>query len=60
MAAAPAVSIDEIWRETACVLDTQPAQGGLLPLPSSTLDTADRMEIADADLSGRSGQLSTE
>ncbi len=57
MAAAPAVSIDEIWKETAHVLDTQPTQGGLLPLPSSTVDG---MEIADADLSGRSEQLSPE
>ena len=35
VAAGPAVSIEEIWKETATILDTEPAKGGLLPLPDA-------------------------
>ncbi len=35
VAAGPAVSIEEIWKETAMILDTEPAKGGLLPLPDA-------------------------
>ena len=57
VAAAPAVSIEEIWRETAEILDTQPAPGGLLALPAPSRSQSFRLEIEDdadvTDVSGR-------
>eukprot|EP00435_Cladocopium_sp_Y103_P051052 s335_g15.t1 len=56
VAAAPAVCIEEIWKETAGILGTRPVPGGLLALPSADAASSRNLLALEDDMHDLSGR----